>query len=164
MRSDEGLECAFVVESNEDPGSTMNNNQAKRDLALQFVRYRTGLFGGMHVNRSHCPKLEISDELKHLLKKGMVVRARELNSSMTSYTVLRPADGITQAAVPVCKLCKGTIPYLIGQRGHKANCAGAIESLTPSGPSWGQIIANRKASRQRIQKMIELRKKYGKAA
>lgn len=142
----------------------MNNNQAKRDLALQFVRYRTGLFGGMHVNRSHCPKIEISDELKHLLKKGVVVRARELNSSKTSYTLLRPADGVTQSSVPVCKLCNGKIPYLIGQSGHKANCAGAIESLTPSGPSWVQLIANRKGNRQRTQKMIELRKKYAKTA
>lgn len=142
----------------------MNNNQAKRDLALQFVRYRTGLFGGMHVNRSHCPQLDKSDELQHLLKKGLVVRERALNTRKTSYTILKPADGLVQSSMPVCKVCSRSIPYLIGGRGHRANCAGIIEDLTQSGPTFGQAMENRKAARQRTQKIIELRKKFAVTA
>ena len=136
----------------------MSNNQAKRDLAMQFVRYRSAQFEGLYVNRAHCPQLDKSEELQHLLKKGLVVRVRVIRHSMTSNTALRPADGITQAQMPVCKLCKGSIPYLLGGQGHKANCAGVIERLNPNAPTYGQLVERRKSARKQRQKAIEFRK------
>lgn len=136
----------------------MNNNQAKRDLALQFVRYRSAQFEGLYVNRSHCPQIDKSEELQYLLKKGLVVRGKVVRMSMTTNTVLRPADGITQSHVPVCKLCKGTIPYLIGTVGHGKDCAGIIERLNPNGPTYGQLIERRKSARKQRQKAIEFHK------
>jgi hypothetical protein len=124
----------------------MNNNQAKRDLALQFVRFKTFSYEGLTVNRSHCAQLDKSDELQYLLKKGLVERKRVLNSRRTTYTVLVPADGVTQSHVPVCALCRGAIPYMIGTTGHAAGCAGVIEDLTPT-PTWAEKIETRKAIR-----------------
>lgn len=136
----------------------MNNNQAKRNLAMQFVRYRSSQFEGLFVNREHCPQIDKSEELQHLLKKGLVVRVRVIRFSMTSNTALRPADGITQADMPVCVLCKGKIPYIIGTLGHKANCAGIIERLKPNAPTYGQLVERRKSARKQRQQAIEFRK------
>lgn len=137
----------------------MNNNQAKRDLAMQFVRYKSSQCEGLYVNRTHCPQLDKSEELQYLLKKGLVVRSRAVQmGGMTSNTVLRPADGKTQNSMPVCKVCRGSIPYLLGSRGHEADCAGIIECLTPNAPTWGQLIEARKKARRQRNKAIELHK------
>lgn len=141
----------------------MNNNQAKRDLMLQFVRYRSDQFEGMHVNRSHCPKIANSEELQYLLKKGVVVRRRVVASSKTSYTVLRPADGVTQSHRPVCKLCKGKVESVLGSAGHKPGCAGIIESVVPSNPSFTEMLRHRRSVRLQHQRIAAMRAKLGAA-
>lgn len=137
----------------------MNNNQAKRDLALQFVRYKSAQCAGLYVNRTHCAQLDKSEELQHLLKKGLVVRKRAVQiGQMTTNTVLRPADGKTQSTMPVCKLCRNSIPYMLGSRGHEEGCAGIIEYINPKGPTWGQLVEARKRARRQRVKAIELKK------